>query len=302
MKDWKSVPVIKILLESIRGFNRDRCWTSSIVISYFALLCAVPLVALFAFISAKVLGNSELAVRSLNLFSEDFFVKMDPSFFKSLEAVSRSVSSLGWFGLGGSFIAGSFLFSSLISSINSIFKVSHRKSFFYNRLMEYMIMFLIAVIMFISLAITVIWTAMHRSLQASEFVATHINPAAIETIDSVLIQYLIPLALTFLVFFSLYKFIPEVKVHTKAAAKAAIAAGLLWEIFKRMFAFYVAHFSAIGVVLSKLVQGTLTSILFFVLWVSFSLVILLWGAELAQVLNERQNERLRAQVQVRAKA
>ena len=181
MKDLKSVPVVKILLSSIRGFNRDKCWTSSIVISYFALLCAVPLVALFAFISAKVLGNSELAVRSLNLFTEDFFVKMDPSFFKRIEAVTHSISSLGWFGLGGSFISGSFLFSSLISSINSIFKVSHRKSFFYNRLMEYMIMFLVAIIMFISLAITVIWTALHRSLQASEFVATHINPSAIET-------------------------------------------------------------------------------------------------------------------------
>jgi len=59
---------------------------------------------------------------------------------------------------------------------------------------------------------------------------------------------------------------------------------------------FIAHFSAIGVVLSKLVQGTLTSILFFVLWVSFSLVIF-FGAELAQVLNERQNERLRAQAQ-----
>ncbi len=302
MKDLKSVPVVKILLASIRGFNRDKCWTSSIVISYFALLCAVPLVALFAFISAKVLGNSELAVRSLNLFTEDFFVKMDPSFFKRIEAVTRSISSLGWFGLGGSFISGSFLFSSLISSINSIFKVSHRKSFFYNRLMEYMIMFLVAIIMFISLAITVIWTALHRSLQASEFAATHINPAAIETIDSVTIQYLIPLALTFLVFFSLYKFIPEVKVHTKAAAKAAIVAGALWEICKRLFAFYVAHFSAVGVVLSKLVQGTLTSIIFFLLWISLSLVVLLWGAELAKVLNERQDERLRAQSQARAKA
>ncbi|MEW5902256.1 MAG: hypothetical protein AB1715_12400, partial [Acidobacteriota bacterium] len=59
--------------------------------------------------------------------------------------------------------------------------------------------------------------------------------------------------------------------------------------FKRVFAFYVAHFSAIGIVLSKLVQGTLTSIIFFLLWISFSLMILLWGAELAAVLNERQH-------------
>jgi uncharacterized BrkB/YihY/UPF0761 family membrane protein len=37
-------------------------------------------------------------------------------------------------------------------------------------------------------------------------------------------------------------------------------------------------------------QGTLTSIIFFLLWLTFSLFILLWGAELAAVLNERINE------------
>ncbi|MFQ6039165.1 MAG: YhjD/YihY/BrkB family envelope integrity protein, partial [Candidatus Aminicenantales bacterium] len=67
-------------------------------------------------------------------------------------------------------------------------------------------------------------------------------------------------------------------------------AALLWEIFKRIFAFYVAHFSAIGIVLDRLLKGTLTSIIFFLLWISFSLVILLWGAELASVLNERFRE------------
>jgi len=96
--------------------------------------------------------------------------------------------------------------------------------------------------------------------------------------------------LTFLVFFSLYKFIPEIKVYTRAAVIAACIAALLWEVFKRLFAFYVAHISAIGIVLSKLLQGTLTSIIFFLLWISFSLVILLWGAELAAVLNERAHQ------------
>ena len=50
----------------------------------------------------------------------------------------------------------------------------------------------------------------------------------------------------------------------------------------------MANFSAIGIVLSKLLAGTLTSIIFFLLWISFSLTILLWGAELAAVLNERE--------------
>jgi membrane protein len=248
-------------------------------------------VALFTFLTTKILGNSELAFRSLNIFSDEFFVQLDPEFFERVQSLSQSISNLGWFGLLGSFVAGSFLFSNLIYAINFIFKANYQKSFFYNRIIEYLIMFMIGIIMLVSLAITAIWTAIHRSIKESTVVANYINPNTVSLVNNFLIQYFIPFALTFLVFFSLYKFIPEIKVHTRAAAMAAVISALFWEAFKRLFAFYVAHISAIGIVLSRFLQGTLTSIIFFLIWISFSLVILLWGAELAAVLNERIHEK-----------
>jgi membrane protein len=277
------------LRDTFRRFNEDKCWNSSIIISYFAFLCAVPVVSLFVYITTKVVGTSELALRSLNLFSDDFFAKTDPSFFKRIEEVSNNLSNLGWFGLIGSLISASFLFSNLIYTINTIFRTKYQKSFVYNRIIEYSIMFVMGIILLISLAITASWTAVHRSLEESSFLANYLNPQAVALVDNFLIQYIVPLALTFLVFFTMYKFIPETKVFTGPAALAAGVSAVLWEVFKRGFAVYVANFSAIGVVLSKLVQGTLTSIIFFLLWISLSLVIVLWGAELAAVLNERHH-------------
>jgi membrane protein len=278
-----------VLRDTIRRFNEDKCWNSAIIISYFAFLCAVPLVSLFVYITTKLVGSSELALRSLNLFSDDFFIRYDPSFFKKIEGVSNNLGNLGWFGLIGSLVAASFLFSNLIYTINYIFRTKYQKSFVYNRLIEYSIMFVMGIILLISLAITASWTAIHRGLEESSFVANYLNPEVVRLVDNFLIQYIVPLALTFLVFFTMYKFIPETKVFTGPAALAAGVSGVLWEIFKRGFAVYVANFSAIGVVLSKLVQGTLTSIIFFLLWISFSLVLVLWGAELAAVLNERHH-------------
>ena len=283
--------VFRILGESFKRFNEDKCWNSAIIISYFAFLCAVPLVALFVFATTKIVGTSELALRSLNLFSDEFFAKLDPSFFKKLQDVSEHLNNLGWFGLVGSLIAASFVFSNLIYTINVIFRTKYQKSFFYNRLIEYSIMFIMGIMLLISISITAIWTALHRAIQESEYMASFTNPNTVALVDNFLIQYIVPLALTFLFLFILYKFIPEVKVHTASAALAAIIIAVLWEAFKRGFAFYVAKFSAIGIVLSKLVQGTLTSMIFFLLWISFSLVLLLWGAELAAVLNERRNEK-----------
>jgi membrane protein len=288
-------PVFGILKTTCKHFNADRCGNFAITISYFAVLCSIPIVSLFAYATTKILGSSELAFRSLNIFSEEFFAKLDPAFFERVQNLSQNITNLGWFGLVGSFVAASFLFSNLIYSINFIFKANSKKSFFYNRLMEYVIMFTLGIIMLASLFITVIWMAVHRAIRESTVVAKYINPEIVSFINNFFIQYLLPFALTFFAFYALYKFIPEIRVHTRAALAAAVVAGLLWEIFKRIFAFYVAHFSAIGIVLSKLLKGTLTSIIFFLLWISFSLAILLWGAELAAVLNERIDAKEKAE-------
>jgi membrane protein len=284
-------PVFIILGTTIKRFNEDKCGNFAITISYFALLCAVPLVALFAFVTTRILGNPEATSEGLAIFSHEFFAQLDPYFFQRVQDISNDISNLGWFGLAGSFVAASFLFSNLIYSINSIFKADYQKSFFYNRLMEYLIMFSIGIIMLISIFITFMWTSIHGAMGQSSVVEKYINPNFLALINNFFIQYLIPITLTFLVFFMLYKFIPEIKVHTRAALIAAGIATLLWEIFKRIFAFYMANISAIGIVLSRILQGTLTSIIFFLLWITFSFIILLWGAELAAVLNERIDEK-----------
>jgi len=286
-----AAPILRLLGTTFQRFDKDQCFRHSVVISYFALMCAVPLIALFAFVTTKVLGNAEIALRGLNIFTEDFFVKFDPAFFKKLEEVSQHTSNLGWFGMIGSLIGASFLFSNLIYAINHVFRSLRKKSFFYNRLMEYVLMFLTAVILFVSLSITAVWTALHQAIVQTTFVQEYVNPNILQFADNIFIQYLIPFALGFLVLFAMYKFIPETRVHTRAAVIAALVGSLLWELFKRSFVFYVVNFSAVGIVLSKFLQGTLTSIIFFLLWITFSLAILLWGAELACVLNERIESR-----------
>ncbi len=285
-----SLPVFDVIRATFKRANEDRIGNHAITISYFALLCSIPVAALFAYVSTKILGDPEFAFRSLNIFSEEFFAQIDPLFLEKVQAIPRYISNLGLFGILGSFVAASFLFSRLINSVNFIFKAQYQKSFFYNRLMEYIMMFIIGVIMLISLSITAIWTAINRSINSSVFVAEHINPNFVSLVNNFFLQYLIPYMLTFLVIFVIYKFIPEIKVYTKAALISAAITALLWEAFKRFFAFYVAHFSAIGVVFYRLVKGTLSSIIFFLLWITLSLIILLLGAEMATVLNERIHE------------
>ena len=110
---------LKIIATSLKRFNDDKCWNASIVISYFALLCAVPVVALFAYITTRVLGDTELAFRSLNIFTEEFFASLDPS-FKKIQGLSQNTATWGSSAFTGPWHPPAF-FSNLISSINTIF-------------------------------------------------------------------------------------------------------------------------------------------------------------------------------------
>jgi membrane protein len=278
---------LSLVAASFRRFNRDKCWTAAVVISYFALLCSVPLIALFFAAAGRFLGDTEMALRSLNIFTDEFFAKLDPGFFQSFGELRGSVGTLGLFGILGSLVSASFLFSNLISAINHVFRAKYHRSFFYNRLIEFAMMAVVGIFMLFSLAMTAVWTAFGQTLQQSELVRSTLNPEAVAAINNVFLIYIIPYLLTFLMFTILYKFIPEVKVHTRAAIIPAAAAALIYELFKRAFAFYVVHFSAVGIVMSRILQSTLTSVLFFVLWITSSMIILLWGAELAALLNEK---------------
>ena len=158
-----------------------------------------------------------MALRSLNIFTDEFFARLDPGFFKGLADLSTGIGDLGLFGIVGSLVSASFLFSTLITTVNQIFRTNYHRSFVYNRLIEFLLMAVVGIFMFFSLAMTAVWTALGRTLESSELVRTTLNPEAVVLINNVFLKYLIPYALGVLMFFVLYKFVPEVKVHTRAA-------------------------------------------------------------------------------------
>jgi membrane protein len=95
----------------------------------------------------------------------------------------------------------------------------------------------------------------------------------------------IPLVIAWLLFFVIYKTMPTVHVRNRAALTAAIVAGTMWELgAKAGFVLYVRH--AVGV---TQLYGALAMIPVFMIWVWLSWVIVLFGAELAYVIQYMRN-------------
>jgi membrane protein len=90
-----------------------------------------------------------------------------------------------------------------------------------------------------------------------------------------------------LMFFSLYKFLPNRRIRWQTAGIAALFTSLLLELAKRGFAAYVKSFNP-----GSLYTGTLAALVIVVVWVYYAAMIFILGGEVAQVYELRRVRRL----------
>ena len=97
--------------------------------------------------------------------------------------------------------------------------------------------------------------------------------------------------LNVLLFTLLYYFIPHVKVGWREVLPGAIMAGVLWQLAKQLFLYFVSNYLS----RSNLVYGSVGTIIAFLTWTYFSSLILLFGAYFNRYMAGANNSREAAQ-------
>ncbi len=93
-------------------------------------------------------------------------------------------------------------------------------------------------------------------------------------------RWAVGLLATWFVFYVFYKLLPNTHVRSRAALAGAIVAGALWHVLARtVFGYYLVH--AVGY---RQIYGTLAVVPLFFVWVWVSWAIVLFGCELASVV------------------
>jgi len=268
-----AINVVKVIILAFNGFEKDECSIRSSALTYFSLLSIVPVIAVAFAISTgfgleKLLENEITKSLSSQKEVAEYLLSFSKSMLSSTKGGLLAVISIGFL-----LYTVLKLFNHIENAVNTIWNIEKSRSFT-RKFTDYLSIVLIAPILIV-LAGTVnvyINTTLEKISKDISF---------FELISPVLFFFirLIPYFIIWLLFTIMYIIMPNKKVKFKHALFAGLVAGTAFQLLQ----FYYIDLQ-VGFSKYNAVYGSFAALPLFLMWLQFSWLIFLFGAEIASAL------------------
>lgn len=263
------VKSLRIILLTTQGFRKSQVQQGASSLTYYTLLCLVPVVAILLGIargfSLEDTLQSWLMERFLN---QKVVVDQIFSFAKASLEQTRGglIAGLGLLILFWSAIK---ILLSIEFVMNEIWENKKPRTLA-RKFSDYLAMIVIApVIILLSSAMTVYLSARVASLKQDTGIIEDLGPVVFPLLNFA------PYLLTCALFTFFYIFMPNVNVRFKPAMYAGLIAGILYQLIQWAYLYF-----QIGVSSYNAIYGTFAAFPLFLIWLHLSWVIFLLGAKL----------------------
>ena len=265
-----------IVWESYARFARQRHLLFAAAISYYGIISLVPLIAIALTICGWLL-QSEAATQSLvktlaQLFPVDIGTFRNAA--KVVSATSPWALMIYLFGLAW---AGAYLFESIERVINAVCCQANDRAFHIRKIIGMTAATGAGILLLLSVAFGAAWATLGQAAWLPE-----VSWAIIGNLAKRAGVYL-PLLTSTLVFILLYKFMPVQRPAWSAALAGGLFAGFSWEVIKWAFGVFLVF---TGREYGSL-YGSLANVVILMLWIHLSAVILILGAHISCIVQER---------------
>jgi membrane protein len=252
-------------------WNEDKVPRMAAAIAFYAVFSLTPILVI-AFKVAQWSFGHEVAMREI-LGQAAFLIGKDGAEAIAVlinNAQPGAASTLATtFGLGTMIFASTGMFTELKDALNTIWEVQPRPGL---GLMQ-----MVRDRFFAFAMVLVIWFLMLISLMTSVAMAAFTRFAATYVTGFEFVESGVSLALITFLFALMYRVLPDVQVAWRDVWLGAIITAGLFVAGKSLFGLYLGH-STIGTS-----YGAAGSLVIVILWVYYSCLILLFGAEMTQV-------------------
>lgn len=260
------VTFVRTLRRTVEEFFADECLQRASALAFATLLALVPVAAVSFFFLTKLEAFGEIEDKIRDFIILNLVPTRTDEVRQYLVQYTQNVRVLGIFGITALIVIAIFLFNTIETTFNAIWHVKKRRPFLGKLTSLWTVLTLTPILIGISF-----YAAIKLSAQSDGL----LMPA-----------WFVPYLLNIVAFWFAYQFIPYTSVRIHAAVVAAIVAGILWEIAKGGFNWYIGNVATFSQI-----YGSLGTIPVFLLWLYLTWVIVLLGTELAYAIQYPHGER-----------
>jgi membrane protein len=283
------------LKELFQRFNSDQCPTGAAALSFFAILSIVPiLICGIAFLGFVIRDPHEAALQVQNLLigllpgphagEMAQRIIMDAQIEKQAADLTQISSVAGVIGVVSFLWSATRIFVNAVPPMNAAFRASETRGFLKMQAYALGLLFGAGALFLLSLLPSTGLALLRRTPLFASFPDPSPQWLAI-------IFLLLGVAINAAMYMVIYRFLPSpaAKVTWKQAAVGGAVVAALWELARQGFAFYLRRFN--GANGYEKVYGSLGGLIIVILWIYYSAVILLLGAEIARLYADVQERR-----------
>jgi membrane protein len=261
-----------------KKFHRDNAFFLARGLAFDVLVCLIPALFLLFVLFGFLFDSSRETIQYMSSYMKSMIPFSQQQVLRNLFSVVKNQKVLGILGGIGIVWTLSRLFASIRTVLDSVFEAPKGRGFLQGKIFDLKMMglgtlFLLATVLVTSLSSLVKQASPHAL--GAKFLYLGVRG---ET-TVLLLGFLFTVCL----FFFLYKFVPGRKISIRSSLYAALAASLLWELAKQVFRFYL-----LNVAEWNKVYGSFTLLFALVLWVYYSCIVFILGAEMAWVWSRRK--------------
>ncbi len=256
-------------------YSRDHGSLIAAALSFYAFLALIPLVLLVISIAAFFLGSVEEGQSAVMRLLSQYYPLASSRSGESIRAIVQELIAGRATVTGLSAVlllwAGLTVMHSLSKAINVAWNINVRRNLLAQRLTDFVLLVATVAMLGASLGMT----AFIELVRGLNIRLLGLTPNGFPLVWQIL-SYLVPLAVTMAAFTIVYRIAPNIGVPTRVALLGGVFSGVMWEMGKFVFGYYVSHFVA-----ASSIYGSLGGVMLLLVWINYSSVVTVMGAEVA---------------------
>jgi membrane protein len=276
---------VGILARIYDKLGRDNVFFMAAGLAFNVITTLIPLLVLLFAGIGYALASSDTATREVVGAIQRFLPFASEEIIGSLLAVVQSRATIGLIGLLGLIWVATGVVSSIRTVLNTVFEVPETRSLVAGKMFDVVMVFVLGVFFLLSIGFTTVFAVLQEYgvdvLQAVGLRTEWVAPAV--ALGGALV-------VNVLMFTLIYATAPAGGLPILPALAGGVVTALLFEVAKQAFRLYIdlARQGTLGPA-----SGSLGAIILLLIWIYYSALVFIFGAEAAFAVRERINRSTR---------